>query len=399
MAVAAGPIIGGAVTTFASWRYVFLGEVVIVIGILAVIRRIKDTEPAKARLDLVGSGLSIVGLGALVFGVLRSSEWGWVQPKQGAPSLFGISPTLWLIVGGLLVVYVFFRWETRLERDGREPLLRPTMLRNNQLVGGLTMFFFQFLVQAGVFFAVPLFLSVALELTALQTGARLLPLSAALLIAAAGIPKAFPNASPRRVVRIGMVGMLAGTLLLLAGIDVGADAAVVMVPMLLLGFGLGALASQLGGVTVSAVPDKESGEVGGLQNTVTNLGASFGTALIGSVLIASLSTAFIQGVQQNPAIPDQVKTQATTQLTGSVPFISDTDLTAALDDAGVPPDVQEEIVEVNEAARIRGLDAAFALAALFAAVALFFTGRIPTRPPGSAAVSDQPSAVAATGGA
>ncbi len=399
MAVAAGPIIGGAVTTFASWRYVFLGEVVIVIGILAVIRRIKDTEPAKARLDLVGSGLSIVGLGALVFGVLRSSEWGWVQPKQGAPSLFGISPTLWLIVGGLLVVYVFFRWETRLERVGREPLLRPTMLRNNQLVGGLTMFFFQFLVQAGVFFAVPLFLSVALELTALQTGARLLPLSAALLIAAAGIPKAFPNASPRRVVRIGMVGVLAGTLLLLAGVDVGADAAVVLVPMLFLGFGLGALASQLGGVTVSAVPDKESGEVGGLQNTVTNLGASFGTALIGSVLIASLSTAFIQGVQQNPAIPDQVKTQATTQLTGSVPFISDTDLTAALDDAGVPPDVQEEIVEVNEAARIRGLDAAFALAALFAAVALFFTGRIPTRPPGSAAVGDQPSAVAATGGA
>ena len=399
MAVAAGPIIGGAVTTFASWRYVFLGEVVIVIGILAVIRRIKDTEPAKARLDLVGSGLSIVGLGALVFGVLRSSEWGWVQPKQGAPSLFGISPTLWLIVGGLLVVYVFFRWETRLERGGREPLLRPTMLRNNQLVGGLTMFFFQFLVQAGVFFAVPLFLSVALELTALQTGARLLPLSAALLIAAAGIPKAFPNASPRRVVRIGMVGVLAGTLLLLAGVDVGADAAVVLVPMLFLGFGLGALASQLGGVTVSAVPDKESGEVGGLQNTVTNLGASFGTALIGSVLIASLSTAFIQGVQQNPAIPDQVKTQATTQLTGSVPFISDTDLTAALDDAGVPPDVQEEIVEVNEAARIRGLDAAFALAALFAAVALFFTGRIPTRPPGSAAVGDQPSAVAATGGA
>ena len=196
-----------------------------------------------------------------------------------------------------------------------------------------------------------------------------------------------------------MVGVLAGTLLLLAGVDVGADAAVVLVPMLFLGFGLGALASQLGGVTVSAVPDKESGEVGGLQNTVTNLGASFGTALIGSVLIASLSTAFIQGVQQNPAIPDQVKTQATTQLTGSVPFISDTDLTAALDDAGVPPDVQEEIVEVNEAARIRGLDAAFALAALFAALALFFTGRIPTRPPGSAAVGDQPSAVAATGGA
>jgi MFS family permease len=163
MAVAAGPLIGGAVTTFASWRYVFVGEVVIVLVILVLLRRIADVPASPIRLDLVGSLLSIVSLGSIVYGVLRSSEWGWVTPKAGAPTVLGVSPVIWLLVGGLIVVYLFLRWERRLERRGAEPLLRTGLLRNRQLTGGLTMFFGQFMIQAGVFFAVPLFLSVVLE--------------------------------------------------------------------------------------------------------------------------------------------------------------------------------------------------------------------------------------------
>ncbi|MET1005262.1 MAG: MFS transporter, partial [Propionibacteriaceae bacterium] len=286
MAVAAGPLIGGAVTTFASWRYVFVGEVVLVLVILALLRRIEDVPASPIRLDLVGSVLSIVSLGSIVYGVLRSSEWGWVTAKSGAPTILGVSPVIWLLVGGLVVVYLFLRWERRLERRGAEPLLRTGLLRNQQLTGGLTMFFGQFMIQAGVFFTVPLFLSVVLELNSLQTGLRIVPLSIALLLAAGGIPKAFPRADPRRVVRIGLLLVLAGVLILVAGMDPGASAAVVAIPMLLIGLGLGALASQLGAVTVSAVPDSETAEVGGLQNTATNLGASLGTALIGSVLLA-----------------------------------------------------------------------------------------------------------------
>src|SRR5205807_1156739 len=104
----------------------------------------------------VGAVLSAVGLAALVFGVLRSSEWGWIQPKAGGPSWAGISPTLWLILIGLFVIWLFFRYEGYLESKGQEPLVRPAMLRNKQLGGGLTMFFFQYMVQAGFFFVVPL---------------------------------------------------------------------------------------------------------------------------------------------------------------------------------------------------------------------------------------------------
>ena len=141
------------------------------------------------------------------------------------------------------------------------------------------MFFFQFLLQAGLFFTIPLFLSVALGLSAFETGVRLLPLSVALLAAAVGIPKFWPKASPRTVVNVGprRRSSPASSSLILA-LDVGAGPEVVTLPLFLAGLGVGALASQLGAVTVSAVPDELSGEVGGLQNTGTNLGASLGTA-------------------------------------------------------------------------------------------------------------------------
>ena len=109
IAVAVGPLIGGAVTTFVTWRLVFVGEVVIALVILLVSRRIQDAPSTEQhRLDFVGSILSVLGLGLAVFGVLRSSVWGWVLPKEGAPTLFGLSLVAWLILAGLLILWGLF---------------------------------------------------------------------------------------------------------------------------------------------------------------------------------------------------------------------------------------------------------------------------------------------------
>ena len=242
---------------------------------------------------------------------------------------------MWLILAGGFVLWLFFMWESRLEDRGDEPLVRPSIFGHTQMVGGLRMFFFQFFVQSGLFFVVPLFLSVSLGLSAIDTGVRLLPLSITLLIAAIGIPRFRPNANPRRVVRLALLAMFAGTVVLLGAIDEQASAEIVTLPLLLVGLGIGALASQLGAVTVSAVPDELSPEVGGLQNTATNIGASLGTALVGSVLIASLTASLLAGIEQNPAVPEEVSQRASTELASGVPFLSDKDLEAALDDAGV----------------------------------------------------------------
>ena len=283
-----------------------------------------------------------------------------------------------------MVLLGFVEWERRRIDRGQAALLDPAILRVRNLQGGLFAFFFQYLAQAGMFFAVPLFLSVVLGLSAIATGVRLLPLSATLLLAAVGVPRLFPRASPRRVVRIGFLLLFAGMVVMIAGLEAGAGANIVTWPMLLAGLGIGALASQLGAVTVSAVPDEQSGEVGGIQNTVTNLGASIGTALAGAVLISVLTTSFLTGVQANAAIPAQLSSKAQVELSSGVPFVSDADLGTALAKQGITGDTAAAIVDENEKARLTALRAALAVLAALTLVALFFTRRLPTVPPAGA---------------
>ena len=186
------------------------------------------------------------------------------------------------------------------------------------------------------------------------------------------------------VFRAGLLSLLAGAVVLLGGLDADAGPEIVLVPMLLVGLGIGALASQLGAVTVSAVPDDESPEVGGIQNTMTNLGASLGTALAGSLLIATLTSAFLANVQQNDAIPATAKEQAETELAGGVPFVYDADLEIALDEADVAPATADAALAAYGEARLAGLRAALAILAVLTIVALFLAERIPRTPVGSA---------------
>jgi MFS family permease len=384
IAVALGPLIGGAFTTYASWRYVFAGEVLIVLAILVLSRRVSDTPPEEgSHLDLVGTALSAGGLGLIVLGILKAGTWGFVQPKPEAPEWLGLSPVTWMILAGFVLLTLFLYWENHRIEQGKDALVTPSLLRNLQMRAGVISFLFMFLVQAGLFFTVPLFLSVSLGLSAIETGVRLLPLSLTLLAFAVGVPRFRPNASPRRVVDVGFVLLFAGLALLVALLEVGSGPEVVTVPLLLAGSGLGAMASQLGSITVSAVPDKQSGEVGGLQNTGSQLGASIGTALAGAVLISALTASFLTGVQNNPAVPDSVASQAEVQLAGGAEFMSEKDLRAALDEAGVPAETADAIVDENTKSQIDGLRSALFILALIALIALPFTRAIPKVQPGS----------------
>jgi Na+/melibiose symporter-like transporter len=363
---------------------VFAGEVLVVLAILVVARRLEEEHlgERRSRLDLVGTALTALGLGLMVFGVLRSSEWGWIAPRTGAEEWLGLSPVIWLILGGLAVLYLFSRWELGVVRRGGEPLVRPGMLRNARLRGGITMFFFQYFIQGGVFFVVPLYLSIVVGLSAAGTGVRLLPLSLTLLLAAIAIPKFWPHASPRRVVRGGLLALLVGVVVLVGALELGSGADITTGPLLLAGLGIGALASQLGSVTVSSVPEEESGEVGGLQNTGSFLGTSVGTALVGSVLIATLTSSFLQVIGDDPAVPEDLSAEAAVDLAGGAPFVADDDLEASLEAAGVDEDVVPAIVDDNAEARIVALRVSLSIVALVTLLALFFTPGIPATQPG-----------------
>jgi MFS family permease len=391
IAAALGPLIGGFFTTYASWRWVFAGEVLIVAVILVLARRVNDTPAEQGvKLDLFGTFLSALGLGLIVFGILKSGTWGVVQAKPEAPQWIGLSPVIWLLLGGAVALALFLRWESLRIGRGEGALLNPKLLRNVQMRSGVLSFLFMFLVQAGTFFVVPLFLSVALGLSAIETGVRLLPMSLTLLLFAVGVPKLAPDANPRRVVNAGFLLLFAGLVLLVGLLDIGAGPEIITGPLLLIGSGLGAMASQLGSVTVSAVPDEQSGEVGGVQNTGTQLGASIGTALAGAILISALTAAFFSGIQNNPAIPENLTVNAQTQLATGVPFVSDKDLQQALDDANVPPETAKAVVDENAQARIAGLRSALAALALISLLALLFTRGIPTVQPGAQAKPNAP---------
>ncbi len=215
--MAAGPLVGGWVTANYSWRYVFAGETVVVLGVLLFLKLIPATTGRKSKLDLGGAVLSAAGLGAIVLGVLQSSQWGWINPKAGVPTVngvpltpLGLSPTLWLIVigGGLLML--FARREAAVKARGEEPLLDLALLEIPRMQAGLVIQWCQAFIIQATFFVLPLYLQTVLGFDALQTGKTILPLSIALFVFALGGSAATNRFSPKLIVQRGLVALLVG---------------------------------------------------------------------------------------------------------------------------------------------------------------------------------------------
>src|SRR5215203_4087195 len=329
-AVAAGPLIGGWVTTELSWRYVFAGETVIVALILVLRRRLRPApavrEPPK--LDVVGVVLSALGLGFVVFGILKSSTWGLIVPR-GALTIggeeitpFGFSMVPFLILAGLGLLAAFALWEERRERRGLDPLLDRSLLRIEQLRAGLSTLMMQQLILLGTFFVMPVYLQVVLGLDAFETGKRLFPMSVTMFIAAMTGPRLAAGFAPKRVAQAGLLALALASVVLLGTIDVKLDSIEFALALAVFGVGAGLLLSQLGNVIMSSVATERINEAGGLQGTAQNLGASLGTALIGAVLIAALTSGFVDRVEQNPDVPEAVRSQVAARAEAGIPVVA-----------------------------------------------------------------------------
>ena len=377
--IAIGPILGGWATTELSWRIVFVGEVVLVLIILAMTRLIGDAvRPGdKPRLDIVGTVLSASGLGLIVLGVLQSSSWGWVEPKDSPITPLGFSLTLYLIVGGAILLWGFVTWQRHREAIGRDPLVHLDLLKVLPLRSGLIGLFSQNIILMGVFFTVPLYLQLVLGLDALQTGIKMLPVSITVLFASAVGARLASRFSIRAVVRTGLWITLASVLLLLATIQPTLADAMFAISMAGLGIGMGLLASQLGKVVQSSVDASGRGEAGGLQFTGQQLGSSLGVALIGAVVLSGLTGNFITNIQESPEISSSTAQQLTTSLDSGVDFVSSEQVAAAAQDAGLDEATTDALVEDYEQAQLRALKAGLLGAALLALLSLPFTRNLP----------------------
>jgi EmrB/QacA subfamily drug resistance transporter len=381
--IAIGPILGGWATTELSWRVVFAGEVVLVLFILAMVRFVVDTptEGATPKLDVVGSVLAASGLGVFVLGVLQSSTWGWVAPKDSPVEPFGFSMTLFVIAFGAVLLWGFVRWQHRREAHDQDPLVHLGLLKIPPLRAGLIGMLSQNLILMGIFFSIPLYLQIVLGLDALETGIKMLPVSIAMFVTSAVGSRLSARFTVRAIVRAGLWTTLLASVALLATIQPTLADGAFKLSMALLGVGMGLIVSQLGNVVQSSVDASGRGEAGGLQYTGQQLGSSLGVALIGSIVLIGLSGAFVSNIQDDPAIDDAVETQIEASVQEGIDFIPADQVETALQDAGLDDATTAVIVDDYEDASLKALKVGLLAAALLALFSLAFTGDLPHDPP------------------
>ncbi|MCB1005814.1 MAG: MFS transporter [Acidimicrobiales bacterium] len=376
--IAVGPILGGWVTTNLTWRLVFVGEVVLVAVILVLARSLEDAPvERRPQLDLVGALLSASGLTLIVLGALQSGTWGWVQPRNAPVEPFGFAPTLFVIAAGGALLYAFTRWQHRRARTGRDPLVRLERLRIPALRSGLVMFLAQNTVLLGLFFILPLYLQIVQGYDAFETGLRMLPVSVTMLATSLLGARLAGRAGPRRVVRVGLVVILASCAGLLSVLEPQIDTTAFLVTMGVLGVGMGLIVSQLGNVVQSSVGEDGRSEAGGLQNTALQLGAALGTALIGAVVVGALASSFLAQVQDNPAVSDATQAQVGIQLEAGVSFVSEPQARAAVTAAGLPPAEGDALVAAYADAQLAALKGGVLLAAGIALLSFAGTSHLP----------------------
>lgn len=383
-AAAAGPLIGGFVTSALTWRVVFAAETVTVLVLLTFVHRIRvQPSEERPRLDKVGAALSALGLGLTVFAILKISEWGLLRPI-GALTIagteitpFGLSAVPFMILAGLVILGAFFRWEERVAGRGGTPLLKPDLLKIPQLRAGLWTLVSQYLILAGTFFTLPLYLQLVLGKDALETGLKILPISVTMMLAAGLGPRLATRTSPRRVVQVGLGLLFVSVIALMAAISPSLASVAFALSLAGFGAGVGLVISQLGNVVMSSVGEERSSEAGGVQGASQNLGQSLGTALIGAVLLVGLTTGFHNRVLADPAIPPSLQQQIVSGTEEGLPMVSQAQFKTDVEQAGLPPDQEQKLIAFYGEAQIDALKQALLLAASFALVGLWFARALP----------------------
>ncbi|WP_431840774.1 MFS transporter [Gordonia hongkongensis] len=389
LAAAVGPLLGGVMTTYLSWRYVFVAETVVMVAVLFAAKLIRDVpRDPEVRIDPLSVVASAGGLSLIVYGVLQSKTWGWLKP-QHPPELggdeiapLGVSPVAYLLLAGVVVLWLFVLRQRTLATSGRQPLLRVELFRIAALRSGLGGFLAQYFAIAALFFVVPVYLQTMLGRDALQTGVKILPLSVGLVLFSILGSWLTARRSARFIARGGQITMALGTLLVIASVGIDLRNAAFAAGMFVVGAGFGLLASQLGNVNMSAVEEKDTSEVGGLQGTFQNLGSSFGTAVAGSVFLLMLSSGFVSAVNdaENLSPTDQQRIIAAVDDQG-VPIISADEARTLVLDAGGSEESAQAVSQAYSDSQIAALQQSLFVVFGLLVLALLFSRHLPNRIP------------------
>jgi EmrB/QacA subfamily drug resistance transporter len=376
-ASAIGPILGGFLTTSFSWRWAFRINIGIALLLLlgaTVIAESRD-RAEKQELDFVGVGLSSVGMLAFVYGIIESANYGWWQAKQ-VYSIFGhqlglgglsITPVAMAVGAALLVGFAL--WERRIEAKGHTPLVSLKLFRNKQFTSGASTVALMSLGMTGTIFALPVFFQSVQNLDALHTGYALAPMSVALLIVAPASAALAKRFTAKQMIQTGLLIATAGSLLLRYLIGPEATALDIAPGLVVFGSGLGLVFAQASNLTLSAVSIEQAGEASGVNNTLRQVGSTLGSAIIGAVVLGTLSTSLASGVTKSSVIPDQMKPALAQSVASQASSIelSGTDSQEGV--AQLSPEIKQELTHIAHQASADGGRKAMLYTGLFLAMA------------------------------
>ena len=343
IAAAIGPLVGGMLTTWLSWRVGFLLEAVVIAVVLFNIKLVRDVVYTGSRgVDAVGALLSVVGMGGVVLGILVWQEGGEAVGALLALGALGLGSLAW--------------WLVHRKRQGKLTLLDPDLFRFPHFRIGVSQQTLQQITLGGAMIALPIFLQLKLEYNALQAGLCLAPLSLSMFAVAVLAGRRAGRRRPSVLVTVGFALGLVGMALLVPLVPRADFGWSLVIPLLIAGTGLGLLVSQLNNYTLAPIEEDRVSEAASVNSAGGSFGLSFGLAMAGGLMLAALSVGFTSMASSSTVLPEEDQQQIAEVLESDAQVMSDTQLTALLE--GQPEEIQEEVLRINDAARDRSLQVA-----------------------------------------
>jgi len=365
IAAAVGPLVGGFITTFTSWRLAFLGEAIIIAVVLSGIGRVRDVAYTGPRgVDVVGSALSVVGMGGVVLGILVWQEGGEAVAALMAAGAVALGSLVW--------------WLRRRKREGAPTLLDPDLFRSTLFRYGITGQMLQQIALGGTMIALPIYLQMVLEYNAMEAGLSIAPLSLSMFGMALLAGRRAGRRRPAAIIRAGFALVTLGLLVLLPIVPRATSGWWLVVPLIVVGSGLGLLVSQLNNYTLSPIAEERVSEAAGVNSAAGSFGLSFGLAFAGAILLATLSIAFTQMAEASDVLPPAEQQQVADELDEDAEVMSNTALDQQLE--GQPEDIQDEIIRINTDARPLALQVALCVPLLAALAGLGNSFRMMRQP-------------------
>lgn len=379
-----GPLLGGYLTTNYSWRWNYLINPIVVVILLAgsvILRESKERVPHRP--DILSILLSALGLGSIVYGIIESSTYGWIQAKEPFQifghtyALGGTSISIITLYIGFVLLLGFLWRQERLQLKGKVPLVSLAIFKNKQFMSGTTVTAIVAMTQFGFIFILPIFLQGVLGKDAFHSGLALLPFSLSILVAGplSGILVGKFNVAPKLIIMIGLITQVFGALLLRSEFSNVSTAGTIIPGQILFAVGFGLSFSQLANLTLSAVSVQQAGEASGLNNTFRQVGASFGQSLIGAILISVLLTQLNADVSSSKVLPPSAKPAVATDVAEAAQSLG----TGPQSVNTGSPEVAKEIVKIKNDSIIKGVRSAMVVTIGVSILALVVSTQLPWR--------------------